>query len=387
MKHKPAIVIVAFNRKRSLERLLGGIGNASYTENNIQLVISIDKSEHNNDVLELANTFEWKHGPKLVVYQKENLGLRKHILKCGAYALTYGAAIILEDDLYVSPNFYNYAIAALKFSENKSYISGISLYNHQFNVHSRSHFSSIIDGYDNWYLQMASSWGQAWTKTQWQRFLDWYEKQNLLESQTMLPENVIRWSEKSWLKYFIAYLVETDSYFLYPRNSYSTNFSDTGTHVSKDSTIYQVPLEFGKYHSYHFSTLQESNSIYDVFYENRKLHLYCDVPENSLVTDLYGKKPMINGTRYLLTEMVLPFKVIKKYARSLKPHDANIIADIVGDDLFLYDRKTFAVRSHQFNAYRKIMYNIKSLNLKEAQVVFFQLIKEGISRRLKRLGL
>ena len=385
--YKPAIVVVAFNREHSLKRLLLSIGNATYTIKNIPLIISIDYAKDNQQVRIIADTFNWPHGPKKVIYQKKNLGLRKHILQCGAHAVTYDSAIIVEDDLFVSPNFYEFTLAALEFSTDKSYISGISLYSHQFNVHSRSNFSPLIDGYDNWYFQFASSWGQAWTKNQWLLFMTWYNKQESLTPNASLPANVTRWSDKSWLKYFIAYLVESDTYFLYPRTSYSTNFSDMGTHIGKDTTIFQVPLDLGNNIQYRFSNLQESNSIYDVFYENKKLHNYLNVPKKQLCIDLYGKKEIHKSSRYIITDNILNYKIIKTFGRSLKPHDANIIHEIPGEDIFLYDCQTVQTNPYKFNAYRKIMYSIKSLQRWEAKIVLFKKIEEMWYNALTKLGL
>lgn len=387
MTYKPAIVIVAFNRIQSLQRLLKGIRTATYNINDIPLLISIDFALDNQAVLDLANEFEWPYGKKEVIYQNKNLGLRKHILECGAYATTFGSVIILEDDLYVSPNFYSFVCNALEFSEDKTYIAGVSLYSHQYNVHSRSNFSPLLDGYDNWYFQFASSWGQAWTKIQWESFYAWYITQEVLEPHPSLPDNVTRWSEKSWLKYFIAYLVETDTYFLYPRASYTTNFSDMGTHVGKDTTTFQIPLDFSKDPQFRFSTLDDSSSVYDVFYENRKLHNYLNIRKVELLTDLYGKKTNQQNLRFILTDKILPYKVLRTFSRSLKPHDANIVDQISGDDLFLYDSQTTQSNTIKLNAYRKIMYNIKSLNHKEAKIIIFQQIKDGLSDVLKKIGL
>jgi len=383
----PAIVIVAYNRAHSLKRLLQSIGSATYSSKNIPLIISIDYAKDNQEVVDIANSYNWPYGTKKVVYQKENLGLRKHILQCGDYTVKYGSAIILEDDLFVSPNFYEYTLAALKFATDKPYISGISLYTHQFNVHSRSNFSPIIDGYDNWYFQFASSWGQAWTKKQWLLFTSWYNLQDGLSSNSKLPANVTRWSNKSWLKYFIAYLVETDTYFLYPRDSYTTNFSDMGTHIGKDTTTFQVPLDFGNNNEFHFSNIQKSRSIYDVFYENKKLHKYLDLPERTLTVNLYGKKMLNESSRYILTDDVLNYKIIKSFGRSLKPHDANIIENIPGEDLFLYDCQIKQPNPHKINAYRKIIYNIKSLNRREAKIVYFKKITEILENILRKMGL
>ncbi|SDS73069.1 Glycosyl transferase family 2 [Maribacter dokdonensis] len=385
--HKPAIVVVAFNREHSLKRLLLSISNATYTTKDIPLIISIDHANDNQQVKVLADNFNWPYGIKKVIYQKKNLGLRKHILQCGAHAVTYDSVIILEDDLFVSPNFYEFTSAALEFSADKSYISGISLYSHQFNVHSRSNFSPLIDGYDNWYFQFASSWGQAWTKNQWLLFMTWYNKQESLTPNASLPANVTRWSDKSWLKYFIAYLVESDTYFLYPRTSYSTNFSDMGTHIGKDTTTFQVPLDFGNNIQYRFSNLQESNSIYDVFYENKKLHNYLNVPKKQLCIDLYGKKEIQKSSRYIITDNILNYKIIKTFGRSLKPHDANIIHEIPGEDIFLYDCQKAQINPYKFNTYRKIMYSIKSLNRWEAKIVLFKRIEEMWYNTLTKLGL
>lgn len=387
MTFTPAIVVIAYNRKRSLQRLLQGLSAATYSHTDIPLIISIDHAENNGTVLEVARAFPWRHGPKEVVYQPKNLGLRNHILQCGAYAEQYGAAILLEDDLYVSPNFYSYAVAALQFSEDKPYISGVSLYSHQFNVHSRQHFSPLLDGYDNWYFQFASSWGQAWTKTQWEAFYDWYVQQGTLKSHPLIPENVTHWSEKSWLKYFIAYLVATDRFFLYPRNSYTTNFSDPGTHVGKDSTTYQVPLDFGAQVHFNFSALENSNSIYDAFFENKNLHKSLSLETSALSVDLYGKKTILAQTQYILTDTLLPYQIVRGFGRSLKPHDANIVAGIAGEDLFLYDSHQPQPNPHRYNAYRKILYHIKSMNHREAITVLVQLLRERLGSALKKIGL
>ena len=155
------VVVVAFNRARSLKRLLSSLNDAAYIVDDVPLIISIDKGENNQDVLAVAEAFVWKHGEKKVIYQDKNLKLRKHVLQCGDYALKYGNVIVLEDDLYVSKYFYQYAEAALKFTQGNDRIGGISLYNHRFNVEASEPFEAVDDGYDNWYFQFASSWGEA----------------------------------------------------------------------------------------------------------------------------------------------------------------------------------------------------------------------------------
>ena len=110
MSIKPAIVVVTYNRPESLKRLLSSLINADYQEQNIPLIISIDyqNSNEHDKVVEIAKSFVWAKGPKLIVNHTENLGLRNHVLKCGDLVYDYGSIIMLEDDIFVSQQFYNY---------------------------------------------------------------------------------------------------------------------------------------------------------------------------------------------------------------------------------------------------------------------------------------
>lgn len=371
------IVVIAYNRPKSLRRLLNSIAKAIYPDIAIPLIISIDYSETNKEVLQIAQDFKWGFGEKTIRYSEVNLGLRKHVLQCGNFSMEYGHVILLEDDLYVSPYFYNYTIQALKFSADRPNIGGISLYNHQFNVHTGVNFSPIEDGYDNWYFQFASSWGQAWTKKQWSDFSDWYMNQGIPTSIPDIPENVTSWSEKSWLKYFIIYLIEKDRFFLYPKVSLSTNFSDIGTHATQNSSFYQVPLLHTSNKEYHFSDLIESQSVYDAFYENINLFNYLPIDKENLNVDLHGYKTT-NSKKYLLTSKILDYKIINTFGRCLKPVDYNIIQNIEGKDIFLYDTSQMLKNKATKNKVIEITYNIKNISIRNAWILLSGLIKQKI---------
>lgn len=381
---KIPIVVVAFNRPRSLTRLLKSLDEAAYPNEDIDLIISIDRAKDNQDVLALANTFEWKYGIKKVVYQEVNLGLRKHILKCGDISMDYGAVIVLEDDLFVSPNFYVFAEQALNFSLAEPNIGGISLYNHQLNVHSRDNFSPIQDGFDNWYFQFASSWGQAWTKEQWSRFMEWYNTEPAIDDNENVPEYVRSWSPKSWLKYNITYLIEKNLFFLYPKISLTTNFSDAGTHVGNDSTIYQVPLDYGAKKDYKFSKVTESTSVYDAFYENLNLSDAIGVQKDELCVDLHGIRP-VQDKRYLLSPKILDFAIITSFGKSLKPHDDNVLRQIDGHEIFLYDTRVPLKNKYDVDFERKVMYNFKQIPLRYTRVLFVRQIFAKLKNLFKKL--
>src|SRR4030043_1928352 len=127
MKYSPAIVVVAYNRPRSLERLLSSLRNAKKISN-AELIISIDNKEPENIIIKnIADAFEWPYGDKKVIYQEKRLGLKQHVLQCGDLSQKYGSIIMLEDDLMVSPYFYDFAKKALEFYDGDDKIGGVSL--------------------------------------------------------------------------------------------------------------------------------------------------------------------------------------------------------------------------------------------------------------------
>ena len=380
----PPIVVVGFNRPKSLKRVLRSLANAYYPKDNIPLIISIDRGKDNGDVVEIANQFEWKFGKKIVKYAPENLGLRKHILQCGDLSLEYGSVIVLEDDLYVSPNFYYYTIQSLKFSEDKDYIGGISLYNHQTNVHTNDSFLAVDDGFDNWYFQFASSWGQAWTKDQWEKFKKWYKDNDDLSTKQGIPRNVTSWSNKSWLKYFIAFLIDTETYFLYPKISLTTNFSDAGSHVNLESTGYQVSLLTTEKRDYAFGKLDDAQGIYDAFYENTTLGNYLGIPKEDLCVDLYGYHTA-PGKRFWLTSSILDYKIVKSFSRSLRPMELNVMYDVPGKDFFLYDTDLKAKNHFGANRYKRIMYSLRHVLYKDLKFLFWFETKAKFKRLSRKV--
>ena len=113
MRGSIALVVVGYNRPKSMRRILDSLNRAQYDYTEIPLVISIDNSG-DDSVRKEAESFQWKHGEKRLICHKERMGLRKHIISCGDLTEEYGAVMILEDDLYVSPDYYNYAVKALE---------------------------------------------------------------------------------------------------------------------------------------------------------------------------------------------------------------------------------------------------------------------------------
>jgi hypothetical protein len=145
----PAIVVAAYDRPNSLRRLLSSLANLECNglPRNIPLVISLDGG-HPGDVYQIAHDFHWAHGEKIIQAHSAHLGLKDHIVSCGDLTANFDSIILLEDDLFVSPYFYQYAKEAEEFYANDSSIAGIALYSQYVNETASQSFCPIHDGSD-----------------------------------------------------------------------------------------------------------------------------------------------------------------------------------------------------------------------------------------------
>lgn len=340
-KYNPVIVVVAYNRPHSLERLLFSLKNAKKIVN-AKLIISIDNKEPDNlNVKQIADAFEWPFGEKEVIYQNQRLGLRKHILQCGGFASKYGSVIILEDDLLVSPFFYDYTVQALDYYDNSEQVGGISLYSQPREEICQLPFIPVTDDADIYFMQFPSSWGQAWTKKQWEKFKEWYENKPDI-SNIAIPDKILSWPETSWKKYFCAYLFESNKLFVFPRLSLTTNFNDPGTHLKLlVDNEGQTPLRIFDT-EYRFKTPEMSLCKYDVYFEIMPdciMKITNRFNNYSFEMDLYGMKNLAKvRSPYIITSRPTE-KPLVSFKRALKPHEMNIIFDLAGNDFCLCETK------------------------------------------------
>jgi len=288
----PTIIVVTYNRPESLKRLLSSIYYADYSAyKNISLVISIDGQGH-EDILNIAEQFDWLHGKKYIIVHEENLGLRQHILTCGDMSEKFENIIILEDDMFVGKFFYDFSVKSLNFYKNEKKITGISLYAYKQNEYAGKPFIPMQDEHDVFFMQIPSSWGQIWTKDQWDKFKNFYLNNPEITEQDKLPDVVKKWPESSWKKYFYKYMVDFDLYFVYPYISYATNYADIGVHYPSATTVLQVPLMSIFKETFLFPEFEKSNIIYDAYFEIHNSFFWeIGIKENiDFCVDFYGLK-------------------------------------------------------------------------------------------------
>lgn len=383
---KPAVVAVGYDRPDSLKRLLNSVGNAFYSSNDIKLIISIDKSLNEKDVLKVANEFKWDYGEKIIRTFKNRQGLRRHIIQCGDYTEQYEAVIILEDDLIVSPNYYLYTQKALGFYKDEDKVTGIALYSHEWNGFIRKNFSPIVDRYDTYLGQFSITWGQTWTKKWWKNFKEFYLiNENNLDDTLDMPDQIRTWSDQSWGKYFVYYIIQRDLYYVIPRTSLSTNCSEIGQHNTHTNNYFQVKLLYDKKEEYLFAPVKYAQK-YDIFCENMKLEeLFSDnIRMHGITVDLFGYNRNMNEKRYLLSTSSRPFKVVTSYGLQMRPIEMNIIFKISGNDIYLYDTR-IASKPPKHKAYNNMLYEVKGVSPEKLFLFSFIYLIKNVTNKFCRI--
>lgn len=331
-----AVIAIGYNRTDGLIRLLNSLERANYCGDKVPLIISIDNSG-SDDVEIMAKNFIWSHGEKIIRTFPERQGLRRHVLSCGDYLEKYDAVAVFEDDLLASPAYYTYMRQAVAYYKDSDEIAGISLYSHRTNLNNLLPFTADGGYSDVFFMQFAPSWGQIWMRKQWFAFKEWYEKnEGKPLASGEVPKAVSGWPDTSWLKYHIKYCIAENKFFVYPYCALSTCFDDAGTHCKKSDDRYNVPISSGSSYNYTFCPFSDGIK-YDAFFERIGLEKYLSLPENSLCSDVYGYRESYLNKKYILTRNILPYKKVKTFAMSMRPQECNIIYNVEGDEIKLYD--------------------------------------------------
>jgi len=327
-----AICCVAYNRPDSLKNLLDSLSD-SYYPHDVPLIISIDYSGK-NDVETFAKGYDWKYGEKRIIAHEKNLGLRNHILSCGDLLKEYDAVIILEDDVVVAPSYFYFTEQCVEKYKDNDAIAGISLFSFPLNHYNQVPFYPLKSDSDVYLMKIAQSWGQVWMKKSWKAFREWYDQHDdEFEVMPHLPEKICHWPKSSWLKYHVRYCIEKEKYFVYPYDSMTTDNVVPGVHCQTVTTYEQAHLMYGPKEGFVLNPTVK----YDGFFENEAIPEWLGIDAKDICVDFYGYNGNKLHKRFWLTREVLPYKIVKSFALQMKPYEWNIIKDIPGEDLFLYD--------------------------------------------------
>lgn len=336
-----AIVVIGYNRPRSIRRLLNRLIECEYEQDRVDLIVSLDNCGNNICERECSEIV-WPYGTMQIRTHEKRLGLKRHILSCGDILLEnkYNAIAVFEDDIYPAEGFYLYMKQVYEMYDKYEKIAGFSLYSPLYMNSTDMNFTPILSDDDVYFMQVAQSWGQIWTQKQWINFKKWFDSQTSeWENCNVMPWQIGSWGEQSWLKYYMRYCAEKKKYFVYPYKAFATCYSEAGQHTTENSTQLQVPIVVGTNIRLRLPAFSDACIRYDAFYENENLVEFIaakyEIPVDEITIDLFATKTMHN--RYYLTTRKCDYSVIDSFDLNMKPQEMNVFSSITGKKICLYD--------------------------------------------------
>ena len=255
------LIVLTMNRKNSLHRLLNSLEAANYGTDTVALSIMVDHAPGNGPVIKLAEEFSFTHGPKVVQIAPSNLGLAKSWFESWYPPRDSSRAIILEDDVEVSPKWYQWVKSAWNAYEHRQDIAGISLQRQTLVPQEPSKTAEIVNRHEPFLYSLVGSIGFSPHPVQWRKFMDWLRSIDLETFDVSTPGLVTsRWwkvtnKRHMWTQHFIYFCKKFDLYTLYinlpEKETLGAHWREKGEHYGsrggRDFVLAQkVEMEFPK---------------------------------------------------------------------------------------------------------------------------------------------
>lgn len=258
------VSVITFNRLKSLQRLLLSLTNAHYNDDLVTLKINVEAGAP-RELLDFVNNFYWPQGIKIVNVRAVPSGLVSAVVESWYPASDADFGLLLEDDIEVSPHYYEWLKLALRHissSKMRDRIYGVSLYTPRVVevTNPYMHFRPDIElaEYNSFsYLHsIPCSWGALQFPGPWREFHQYMQfRLRTNDSFLIIPGSRSNGWKGSWKKYYMELAWAKGLYMLYPnfrnQSSFSTNHLEHGVHISKNDAThlpanYTVPLYSGK---------------------------------------------------------------------------------------------------------------------------------------------
>ena len=193
-----------------------------------------------------------------------------------------------------------------------------------------------------------------------------------------MPGRIYGWKQ-SWAKYYTSYITETDKYYVIPHKAVSSVFGEVGVHAKSRSLDNQVPLYLG---NKKFEMIEFQQGVhYDTFFENIDLKqmIKQKFDIDDVCIDIYAHRKLeYIKNRYLLSTRKLDKRIIASYALDMKPQEMNVIFDVRGHDIFLYDMNVDE-KNRIYKKKNRIMYDLAGTR---PRIAIYYAVCKGIEEKI-----
>mmetsp|Transcript_17311 Transcript_17311/g.30511 ORF Transcript_17311/g.30511 Transcript_17311/m.30511 type:complete len:586 (+) Transcript_17311:94-1851(+) len=234
------IIVLGYKRWQSMQRLLVSLDEAEYYGDNIHLHLHIDGGsgldwEKSVNLAEKAN---WKFGPKTVQVSPVNRGLAAAWLSAWKPSSDLDRAVILEDDVEVSPLFYRWLKLMYDAYDDRPEIAAYTL-QRQALIATTGSKKTIMSTDKPFGYKLLGSWGFAPSAKHWRKFIELDFKKLNPNVKGLITSKWFQRQKrgKMWTQFFIWYCEQHNLYNIYitppDKKTLATNFRERGVHFSK----------------------------------------------------------------------------------------------------------------------------------------------------------
>lgn len=261
------IILFTYNRLDHLDICLRSlIKNNLAKESN--LYVFSDGSKNSKDEIKVKKVRKYLSSlngfKKLTIIERHtNFGLAKNIISGLNYIFSkYKKAIIIEDDLLLSPFFLEFMNNNLNMYENSEKVA--SIHGYSYPVTNKNDKDFFLRGADCWGW---ATWSNAWKnfnengsyllkKIKEQNLVRDFDYNNKAKFSKMLY-NQINGTIDSWAIRWHAAIYLKDMLTLYPKKSYVFNIGNDNSGTNALSTeIFDVPISIEKPKNYHIEEVE-----------------------------------------------------------------------------------------------------------------------------------
>ena len=234
--------VLTMKRAKSLQRLLKSLQATEYEGSEVDLIIHVDHHADNQACIAAAQGFEFSHGSKKIDIASKNKGLRDSWFNAWRpNGITSEHAVILEDDIELSRDWYKWLTAAWNAYGSRDDLAGISLQRQAF-VHKRGHQQfEIVNDHRPFLYASVGSIGFSPHWKQWHAFLQWIDKVDVstvdIRTRDLVTSDWFYKSDKRqmWTQYFIWFCQQHKLFTLFvnlpDRKTLASHMREPGEHT------------------------------------------------------------------------------------------------------------------------------------------------------------
>jgi len=291
------IVIFTYNRLDHLYTLINSLEqNELFKKSKILVFSDGPKNEIDKEKIEKIRIYLKKKlisNNSEIVERPNNFGLSKNVITGINQTFNdYEQAIILEDDLEVSPFFLNYMNDALNLYASSEDVASISGYMYPINSKSFSN--------DYFFLKLVESWGWGTWKKAWNNFeTDSVKLKNEIDERKLVDEfnfssgisyykmlnDNINGANDSWAIRWYASTFLKNMNTLFPSKSFVKNIGiDNSGENCNYTTVYDshINLEYKPLKKIHSMELAADMFLVKSFFQKIKYKRYIDTIINKI---------------------------------------------------------------------------------------------------------